>query len=77
MPTSVMPICTVERNLPGSAASSSAVRAPRLPASAATFRRAGRAETIASSDMENRPLSTTRPTMTKTSGQEKVSRPVR
>jgi len=69
IPTSVMPIYTVERNFPGSAASASATLAPLLPSSAATFKRAGRAETIASSDMENKPLSTTRPTMMKASGQ--------
>ena len=58
MPTRVMPICTVERNLPGSAASCSAVFAPPLPRSASIRSRAVRAETIASSDIENTPLST-------------------
>ena len=45
MPIRVMPICTVERNLPGSFASASAHFAPPLPFSAAIFNRAGRAET--------------------------------
>jgi hypothetical protein len=35
MPIRVMPICTVDRNLPGSAASFSATLAPLLPPSAA------------------------------------------
>ncbi len=56
MPTRVIPICTVERNLPGSAASASAVFAPLLPRSASSRRRAGRAETIAISDSEKTPL---------------------
>jgi hypothetical protein len=69
MPIRVMPICTVERNLPGSVASASAHSAPPLPFSAAILSRAGRAETIASSDMENRPLSRMSPAMTRTSVQ--------
>ena len=69
IPTSVIPICTVERNLPGSEASRSAVSAPLLPSSAATFKRAVRAETIASSDIENTPLSRIKPAMIRTSDQ--------
>ena len=69
MPTSVIPIWTVERNLPGSEASSSATCAPLLPRSAETRSRAGRAETIASSDIENKPLSRIKPAIIKTSVQ--------
>ncbi|MGY4354150.1 hypothetical protein ACVW0J_000643 [Bradyrhizobium sp. i1.7.7] len=61
-PTSVMPICTVERNFPGSAASVSARSAPRTPLAASSDSRAGRDETTASSDMDNRPLMTIRTT---------------
>src|SRR3954452_13946045 len=57
-PTPVMPTCTVERNLPGLAARANAVLAPRLPRSAARRSWAVRAETIASSDIENTPLRT-------------------
>ncbi len=54
----VMPICTVERKRPGSADRSSAGCAPRRPALAIACRRGRRDETIASSDMANRPLMT-------------------
>ena len=50
---SVIPICTVDRNRPGSAASASAARAPRLPLLAIAFSRASRDETIASSLIDN------------------------
>ncbi len=59
-PISVMPICTVERNLPGSDASASARREPLTPFSHSPTSRAGREETMASSDMESRPLTTIR-----------------
>jgi len=55
-PTSVMPICTEERNLPGSAPSASALAAPLTPRSIIAFSRAGRDETMASSDIDRRPL---------------------
>ena len=55
-PTSVMPIWTEDRNRPGSSARRSAMAAPRLPRSAMTFTRAGRAETMASSDMAKSPF---------------------
>ncbi len=60
MPMRVMPICTVERKPVGSSASFSARAAPRLPDLAMVSRRARRAETMASSDMAKKPLSTTR-----------------
>ena len=59
-PTSVMPICTVERNLPGSDASASARREPVMPFSTRAASRAGREETMASSDIASRPLMTIR-----------------
>ena len=59
-PISVMPICTVERNLPGSEASASARREPVTPFSTSAASRAGREETMASSDIESRPLTTIR-----------------
>src|SRR3990167_7303138 len=62
MPIRVMPICTVDRNLPGSAASASAVLAAPLLFSAAKRNRFVRAETIASSDIEKTPLSRINPT---------------
>src|SRR5947207_1553309 len=55
---SVMPLCTVDRNLPGSDARSSAQRAPTLPVLAIAFSRASREETIASSPIANAPLTT-------------------
>ena len=63
IPTKVIPICTVERNLPGSPASSSAVAAATLPPSALACRRVCLAETIASSDIAKTPLSTINPAM--------------
>ena len=51
-PISVMPICTVERNLPGSEASASARREPVTPFSTRAASRAGRDETMASSDID-------------------------
>ena len=59
MPIRVMPICTVERKLVGSSARRMARAAPRLPARAITSSRARRAETMASSDMAKKPLTTT------------------
>src|SRR5712671_4752930 len=59
-PISVMPICTVERNLLGSEASASARREPPTPFSTRPASLAGRDETIASSDIDNRPLTTIR-----------------
>ena len=59
MPMRVMPTCTVERKPVGSSASFSARAAPRLPALAMVSSRARRAETVASSDMAKKPLSTT------------------
>src|SRR5215218_2004372 len=56
MPTRVMPIWTVERKRPGSSASLSAVLAPARPVSAIAFRRALRADTMASSDRANSPF---------------------
>jgi len=55
-----MPICTVERNLPGSEASASARREPPTSFSTRPASLAGRDETIASSDIDNRPLTTIR-----------------
>ena len=54
--STVMPIWTLDRNRPGSSASRMAVSAPLLPLSASSFSRAGRAETMASSDIARRPL---------------------
>ena len=51
MPTKVIPTWTVERKRPGSEASAKARREPRTPRSIMAFRRAGRAETTANSDM--------------------------
>ncbi len=65
----VIPICTVERNLPGSAARASAVLALVEPSSARAFKRAVLAETIASSDMAKTPLSTISPAMINRSAQ--------
>ena len=55
-PTRVMPICTDERNLPGSSASRMAISAPDLPLAAKSFSRAGREETTANSDIDRKPL---------------------
>ena len=54
-----MPICTVDRNRPGSAASSSATLAPLRPAFSIACSRGRRADTMASSDMAKTPLSAT------------------
>ena len=59
-PISVIPIWTVERNLPGSDASASARREPVTSFSTSAASRAGRDETMASSDIESRPLMTIR-----------------
>ena len=56
MPTSVMPICTLDRNRLGSSISLSAARAPLLPRFDRSFNRALREDTTASSDMDNTPL---------------------
>ena len=56
-PTRVIPIWTVERNLPGSDASESARRDPLTFISTIRRRRAGRDETIANSDIASKPLS--------------------
>jgi len=64
MPTSVMPIWTDDRKRAGFSASFMATRAPLLPRSAIAARRARREETMASSDMANQPLRSTRKTMT-------------
>ena len=71
MPIRVMPIWTVDRNLPGSAARASAAFAPEDPLSAALRRRAVRAETIASSLSANTPLSRINPAMMRRSVQGK------
>jgi len=65
----VMPVCTVEMNRPGSAASSMAHLAPPLPLLAMAFSRASRAETIANSLIESTPFSTTSARMRTTSNQ--------
>ena len=52
----VIPLCTVERKRPGSAARSSAHCAPLLPLRAIAFRRASREDTIASSLIARTPL---------------------
>ena len=57
-PTSVMPIWTVDRKRPGSAASLRARAAPLTPLSRMVLSRAGRADTMASSDIASRPLVT-------------------
>ena len=67
----VMPLWTVERKRPGSAASSSAVWAPRRPARAIAFSRGRRDETIASSDMASTPFRITSSRMMITSHQGK------
>src|SRR6056297_842951 len=58
-PTRVIPICTVERNRPGSRARFNAMDAPRSPRSARSFRRPARDETIASSDIARTPFKPT------------------
>ena len=74
IPTSVMPICTVDRKRPGSPARSSAQRAPPLPLLANAFSRASRAETIASSLIDSTPFRLTRARMSSTSSHGKGSR---
>ena len=64
---SVIPLCTVDRNRPGSEARSSEHCAPRFPALAIAFRRASRAETIASSLIDNTPFTATSARMRRTS----------
>src|SRR5436305_1957744 len=59
----VMPIWIVERKRPGVEVSASAAAAPRWPAEAIACSRGLRAETIASSDIANSPLSETRARM--------------
>src|SRR3546814_771083 len=71
MPIRVIPICTADRNRPGSAARSSAVWAPRRPAFAIAFSRGFREETIASSDMAKTPFKVTSNKMMTTSNQGK------
>ena len=56
MVINVIPLCTVDRNRPGSAARSRAHWAPRLPLLAIAFRRASREETIASSLIASTPF---------------------
>src|SRR5262245_27159878 len=65
-----MPICTVDRKRPGSAASASARLAPRRPSAASVLRRERRAETMASSDSANTPFKTTRDSTMATSSTE-------
>jgi hypothetical protein len=60
LPKNVIPIWTLDRNRPGSAASRMAVMAPRLPLSAITFSRAVRDETMASSDIASTPFTRVR-----------------
>src|SRR5215510_7653943 len=55
-PTSVIPICTDDRNLPGSEASARARREPDTPRSTSACRRERREETTASSAIASRPL---------------------
>src|SRR3546814_20609053 len=71
MPIRVIPICTADRNRPGSAARSSAVWATRRPAFAIAFSRGFREETIASSDMAKTPFKVTSNKMMTTSNQGK------
>src|SRR4051812_12147148 len=65
----VIPIWTVERKRPGSAARSSAVWAPRRFALAIALRRGLREETIASSAIANTPFRAMSSRMTTTSNQ--------
>jgi hypothetical protein len=61
-PTAVMPICTVDRKRPGSAASASALLAPRRPSCARDLSRDRREETTASSDRQTSHLEQSEPT---------------
>ena len=56
IPISVIPVWTVDRKRPGSAARSSAHLAPLLPDLTIAFKRASRDETIASSLIDKTPL---------------------
>ena len=69
MAMSVMPLCTVERNRPGSAARSSAHWAPLLPLRAMAFSRASRDETIASSLIARTPFNAIKARRRRTSSQ--------
>ena len=60
---SVMPICTVERNLSGFPERSRAFCAALLPFLASVDKRDLRAEIIATSDMENIPFNNIKPIM--------------
>ena len=71
MPIRVMPICTVDRNLPGSLASRNAVAAPLRPAFSSPCKRGLRADTMASSDIAKIPFNATRARMMKRSAQGK------
>ena len=71
MPIRVMPIWTQDRNLPGSAASSSAARAPERPVRAIASSRALRDETTASSLIAKTPFNATSARMMTTSSQGK------
>src|SRR5829696_5473823 len=64
-----MPICTVDRKRPGSAARSSAVWAPHRPDLAIVLRRGLRDETIAISAIANTPFRAISMRMTTTSNQ--------
>jgi hypothetical protein len=67
VPTSVMPTWTVDRTRFGSPTSSRAAAAPRSPLPASIWRRGRRAEMMASSARENRPLTPMSTRMTATS----------
>src|SRR5438067_2360095 len=69
MQMSVIPLCTVDRNRPGSAARSSAHFAPRLPLLASAFNRASREDTTASSLIDSTPFKPIRARMRRTSSQ--------
>ncbi len=71
MPIRVMPICTVDRNLPGSLASASAVVAPLRPAFSSPCSRGLRADTMASSDIAKTPFKATSARMMTRSAQGK------
>src|SRR3546814_14900359 len=71
MPIRVIPICTADRNRPGSAARSSAVWAPRRPAFAIAFSRGFREETIARPDMAKPQFKVTSNKLSTTSNQGK------
>ena len=56
MPISVMPIWIVDKNVSGLLANLRAVRAARLPVLESASRRDYRADTIAISDIDNKPF---------------------